>query len=115
MEKTIEVDGIRVVIRTMPIQQYWDIADLEKRTNDKIASSKAMILHSIASWNVVDEKGNPAPITIENIGKYLGLNFLRKIDKAMVEVNDLTDTEKKTSLKPSAPESTTETGANGTI
>jgi len=115
MEKTIEIEGIRVIVKTMSIQTYWDIAELEKRTKDTLASSKAMMLHSIVSWNVVDDKGNPAPVTIENIGKYLGLNFLTKIDKAMVEVNDLSEEEKKTSLKQSAPESTTETGASGTI
>lgn len=114
MEKIVEVENLRLVIATMPLEKYWEISELEKRTGDKILTSKSMILHSIVSWNVVDEKGNPVPITIENIGKYVGLNCLVKIDEAMTEVNDLPAAEKKTSLKPSAPESTTETGADGT-
>lgn len=104
MEKTVEVEGIKITMATLPLEKYWELMELEKRTKDNLSASKAMILHSIVSWNVTDEKGNPAPITIENIGKHLGTNFLRKLDKAMVELNDLSEPEKKTSLEQSAPE-----------
>lgn len=102
MEKTIEVEGKEIILATLSLQKYWDLMDLEKRLKDKLATQKSMILHSIVSWNIVDEKGEPAAITIENIGKYLGVNFLTPIDDALKELNDLREPEKKILSAPSA-------------
>ncbi|MCD6220708.1 hypothetical protein J7K25_00920 [bacterium] len=55
-----------------------------------------IILFGLKSWNYKDEKGNPIPITEENIDEYLEFGHDDRLFDEIIALSSLSDTEKKT-------------------
>jgi hypothetical protein len=58
--------------------------------------SKQLIVASIKGWSIKDKDGKDVPVTLANFDKYITTDYLRDLNSACEEVNNLTETEKKT-------------------
>jgi hypothetical protein len=95
--KTKEIrfdDGTEIKMRSASADDYYEIMNSDGKLAEK---SKRLIYSSIESWNFKDKDGNAVAKSIANFGKYVTVDYLKELNAGVEEVNNLNETEKKTS------------------
>ncbi len=94
-EKTVKFeDGTEVVLGSASAGRYYDIMNSDAKLAEK---SKQMIVASIKGWNIKDNDGKDVTVTAANFDKHITVDYLRELNDACEEINNLSDVEKKTS------------------
>jgi len=95
--REVEVGDQRFTVKTIGWKQYYQLLELFRVTENWVAHSQNLILHSLSDWNLTGPDGAKLPITKETIEENLGADAVEPLRVAVEEVNNLGAAEKKAS------------------
>lgn len=106
-------DVLTVVYRPSAINAIQEARELEDREKGQVLRSQARSLAEvIASWDVVDEEGQPLPVS-EDVLAALGIDVASKINRAILDdllPNRQTPTSSPNGSTPAASSGGAQTG-----
>jgi len=96
VKKEIETNAGVIRFKTVKSRVWYDLLKERQQTGDDILFSQKLIIASIESWDLKDEKGNILPINLDNFLDNVDVSYLNNITEIVKEINNLPKEEKKT-------------------